>query len=307
MPSGVPTAYVVLILANVVYGSSYVVSRVVLDHMGPATLSFFRLLIGSLVLVPLARVERHDTGRLSRADRWHVFWMGLLGFAGAFAFGNWGIRLSTATNAALLITVEPISLILLSPLVLGERLTRREVVGVMLTLLGATVIVVNGIPGVSVALAPHWRGDLLLVLSGLAYASYSLFARDVLARHRALPVTAWSILWGTAAMVPFATAEWLAGDRPEWTWPVVLGTLYLGLVITALGYLLWNWALERVEAPRVAIFLNIQPLVGALLGALWLHETLTPFTVAGGLLILAGVHVAVLAKRAIVAPRERAG
>src|SRR5439155_26602470 len=102
----VPTAYVVLIRANVVYGSSYAVSRVVLEHMGPATLSFCRLAIGSLVLVPLALAQRREDQPLSRSDRWSIFWMGLSGFAAAFAFGNWGLRLSTATNAALLITVD---------------------------------------------------------------------------------------------------------------------------------------------------------------------------------------------------------
>ena len=293
-----PTAYVVLIFANVVYGSSYAVSRVVLEHMGPATLSFCRLLIGSLVLVPLALAQRREDRRLSRSDRWSIFWMGLFGFAAAFAFGNWGLRLSTATNAALLITVEPVSLILLSPLVLGERLTRREGVGALLTVVGATVVVLNGIPGASVAIAPHWRGDLLLVLSGVAYAGYSLFGRDVLARHRAVPVTAWSILWGLVVMAPFTVAEWVAGERPEWTQTVIIGTLYLGLVITALGYLIWNWALERVEAPRLAIFVNIQPLAGALLGVVALHEALTIYTVAGGVLILVGVHTTLLAKRA---------
>jgi drug/metabolite transporter (DMT)-like permease len=294
----VPTAYVVLIFANVVYGSSYAVSRVVLEHMGPATLSFCRLLIGSLVLVPLALAQRREDRRLSRSDRWSIFWMGLSGFAAAFAFGNWGLRLSTATNAALLITVEPVSLILLSPLVLGERLTRREGVGALLTVVGATVVVLNGIPGASVAIAPHWRGDLLLVLSGVAYAGYSLFGRDVLARHRAVPVTAWSILWGLVVMAPFTVAEWVAGERPEWTQTVIIGTLYLGLVITALGYLIWNWALERVEAPRLAIFVNIQPLAGALLGVVALREALTIYTVAGGVLILVGVHTTLLAKRA---------
>jgi len=294
----VPTAYVVLIFANVVYGSSYAVSRVVLEHMGPATLSFCRLLIGSLVLVPLALAQRREDRGLSRSDRWSIFWMGLSGFAAAFAFGNWGLRLSTATNAALLITVEPVSLILLSPLVLGERLTRREGVGALLTVVGATVVVLNGIPGASVAIAPHWRGDLLLVLSGVAYAGYSLFGRDVLARHRAVPVTAWSILWGLVVMAPFTVAEWVAGERPEWTQTVIIGTLYLGLVITALGYLIWNWALERVEAPRLAIFVNIQPLAGVLLGVVALREALTIYTVAGGVLILVGVHTTLLAKRA---------
>jgi drug/metabolite transporter (DMT)-like permease len=167
----VPSAYLVVFLANIVYGSSYVVSRAVLEHMGPATLSLVRLVIGSLVLVPIALAQRRDGTRLSRADRWNIFWMGLIGFAAAFAFGNWGLALSTATNAALLITVEPVALILLSPLVLGERLTRRESVGAAVTVVGATVVVVNGIPWLSVALAPHWRGDLLLVLSGLAYTA----------------------------------------------------------------------------------------------------------------------------------------
>lgn len=297
-----PSAYVVLFLANIVYGSSYVVSRVVLEHMGPATLSLARLVIGSLVLVPMALARRRDGVRLSRADRWNIFWMGLIGFAAAFAFGNWGLALSTATNAALLITVEPVALILLSPLVLGERLTRRESVGAAVTVVGATIVVINGIPWLSVTLAPHWRGDLLLVLSGLAYTAYSLFGRDVLARHPAVPVTAWSILWGTATMAPFAAAEWAAGQRPTFTPAVILGTLYLGLVITALGYLLWNWALERVEAPRLAVFVNIQPLVGSLLGVVLLGEALTVYTVGGGLLILAGVHIAVLARRPKQAP-----
>ena len=96
-----PAAYIALILGNIVYGSSYVVSRIVLDHMGPATLSLLRLLIGSLVLVPLALAQRRDGVRLSRADRWNIFWMGLIGFAAAFAFGNWGLALSTATQSGL--------------------------------------------------------------------------------------------------------------------------------------------------------------------------------------------------------------
>jgi len=67
--------------------------------------------------------------------------------------------------------------------------------------------------------------------------------------------------------------------------------MYLALVITAFGYLAWNWALRRVEAPRAAIFLNVQPVVGALLGVALLGEPLTAFTLAGGALIVAGLGV----------------
>jgi drug/metabolite transporter (DMT)-like permease len=295
----VPTAYLVLLVANAIYGTSYVATRIVLHDVGPATLAVARLAIGAMVIVPLAFLQRAPDRRLSRADRWNVLWMGVLGFAAAFGFANWGMARSTATNAALLITVEPISLILLSPVFLGERLIRRELVGAVLTLVGAVLVVLNGLPGLSVTFAPHWRGDTLLVLSGLSYAAYSLIGRGVLARHAALPVTAWSIVWGLVAMLPFGALEWLDGHRPVWTAVAMWGTLYLALVVTALGYLVWNYALERVEAPRLALFVNVQPVVGALLGVWWLREPLTVFTVIGGLLVLLGLHLAMRAGRMV--------
>jgi drug/metabolite transporter (DMT)-like permease len=295
----VPTAYLVLLVANAIYGTSYVATRIVLHDVGPATLAVARLALGAMVIVPLAFLQGARDRRLSRADRWNVFWMGVLGFAAAFGFANWGMARSTATNAALLITVEPISLILLSPVFLGERLTRRELVGAVLTLVGAVCVVLNGLPGLSVTFAPHWRGDILLVLSGLSYAAYSLIGRGVLARHAALPVTAWSIVWGLVAMLPFGALEWLDGHRPVWTPVAIWGTVYLAIAVTALGYLVWNYALERVEAPRLALFVNVQPVVGALLGVWWLREPLTVFTVIGGLLVLLGLHLAMRAGRMV--------
>ena len=99
-------------------------------------------------------------------------------------------------------------------------------------------------------------------------------------------------MWGAAALLPLAGLEWLSGARPAWTATAVSGTLYLAVVVTALGYVVWNWALARVPAPRAAIFLNIQPIVGALLGTLLLGEPITPFTVLGGVLVVTGLAVA---------------
>ena len=282
-------AYLTLLGANVVYATSYVATRVTLGSVPPATLALARLVIGSLVLAPLARPRASDPTLFD--DRRAIALMGILGFAAAYVFAHWGIARSTATNAALLIVVEPVSLMLLSPLYLGERLSRREAMGAALAVAGSALVVLNGIPGVT-TLVPHWQGDLLLVLAGLAYASYSLLGRRVLERHGPLRVTARSLVWGAAGILPVAGAEWASGARAAWTATAVAGTLYLAVVITALGYVAWNWALARVPAPRAAIFLNVQPIVGTLLGAALLGEPLTPFTILGGALIVAGLAVA---------------
>jgi drug/metabolite transporter (DMT)-like permease len=276
--------------ANVVYGTSYVVARITLESVPPATLAFTRLALGALALALSSR--RQPAAPLSGADRRAIAWMGILGFAGAYICSNWGIAHSTATNGALLITVEPIAMILLSPWYLGERLSRRGAVGAALTIAGTVVLVVNGIPGVTEKLVPHWAGDLVLVVAGVAYASYSLLGRRVLERHAPLGVTIRSLVWGAAALLPIAALEWASGARPTWSATAVSGTLYLAVVITALGYVVWNWALARVPAPRAAIFLNVQPIVGVLLGALVLGEPVTVFTVAGGVLVVTGLVVA---------------
>jgi len=210
-------AYLTLLGANVVYATSYVATRVTLASVPPATLALARLVIGSLVLA------------------------------------HWGIARSTATNAALLIVVEPVALMLSSPLYLGERLSWREAMGAALAVPGTGLVVVNGIPGVTQTLVPHWQGDLLLVLAGLAYASYSLLGRRVLERHAPLGVTARSLVWGAAGILPVAGAEWASGSRAAWTATALAGTL---------------------------------------LGAALLGEPLTPFTILGGALIIAGLAVA---------------
>jgi drug/metabolite transporter (DMT)-like permease len=284
-------AAVVLLVANVIYATASVVTRVALDGLPPAMLGFARLTVASVVLLPLARRERLPDGEGPR-----LVAMGVVGFTVAFALMNWGITYSSATNAALLIIVEPLTMLLLGPALLGERLSRREAIGAALAVLGALIVVADGIPGVTLRVLPRWRGDVLLALSGVAYAVYSLLGRAVLTPANATAVTARSILWGAVAMAPLVALEWAAGARPAPSLPALAGALYLAVVITTLGYVAWNWALARVEAARAAAFLTVQPVVGAVLGALVLGDPVSVYTALGGALIVAGLWLSAAAQ-----------
>lgn len=286
------SADLVLLLANVLYGTSYLASRLALDLVPPATLALVRLALAAALLGAFAACQPRDASP-SASDRWRIAAMGVLGFSVAYALAHWGVQWSTVTNAALLIVVEPVSIILIAPLMLGERLGRLESMGAALALLGTVLVVVNGIPGVTERIAPHWQGDLMLVLAGIAFAAYTLIGRDVLARHRAFGVTLWSIVWGAVAIAPVAALEWRDARPVTISAITVSSTLYLGLVISGGGYLVWNWAIRRVTAPRAAVFLTVQPIVGALLGVVFLGEAVTAFTVAGGALIVAGLVLTV--------------
>ena len=287
VPGGRLSADLVLFFTNLVYGTSYVAARATLDAVPPATLALMRCVLATVLLGALLR-RYPFTQPLTRGDHARLAAMGVLGFGAAFALSHSGLVRSTASNGALLMVVEPIAIMVLAPLMLGEALRRREGVGAALALAGTVVVVLNGIPGMT-PVVPHWRGDLLLIASGLAYGAYSLIGRDVLRRHPPLPVTAVSVMWGTASLAPLAALEWWSGQRPALgPWPLA-GVFYLGFVITGLMYLTWNWALERVPAPRAAVFLNVQPVAGALLGVLVLGEALTVFMAIGGAMTVGGL------------------
>src|SRR5438132_4122650 len=135
----------ILLGANVVYATSYVATRLTLDDVPPAVLALVRCTLGAVLLVPLAL--RAGRVRFPRADHWRIAAMGVLGFGAAFAFAHWGLLRSTAANAALLIIVEPVAIMLFSPLMLGERLRRREAAGAALALAGTILVGLDGRPG----------------------------------------------------------------------------------------------------------------------------------------------------------------
>jgi len=234
-------------------------------------------------------------GRIFRAAAATQFVSNAINFGGQLLMPLFFLKLRDASPGLTGLLLAPMGLGVFFALPIMGRLSERfgaravSGCGAAIALLGTIVVVVNGIPGVTHALVPHWRGDLLLVLSGLGYASYSLIGRDVLARRDPLDVTARSIVWGALAMAPLALLEWWGGLRPALTAGGAAGALYLGVVITALGVVFGDWGLARVEASRAAVFLTVQPIAGALLGVAFLHEPLTVFTAVGGALIVLGL------------------
>jgi drug/metabolite transporter (DMT)-like permease len=228
--------------------------------------------------------------------------MGVLGYALPLVLASYGIRHSTATNASLLIAIEPLGIALAGAVILGERLTRPRILALVLGAVGATVLVVAGVPFVTTAVAPHPAGDLLLVASGLAWAAYSIAGKRLLARYDPIAVSTASLVVALPCLLPVAAAEaagfaWEPARLPA----AVAAAVVLGLAVSAGMTVLWNLALRAMDASRLAGFVFLQPLTGVALGALLLGEEIGPYALAGGGLVLAAVYVLLREDRAATA------
>jgi drug/metabolite transporter (DMT)-like permease len=195
------------VIANLIGGTSYVLTKQALAGLSETMVVVVRSVVALAVLVPFAGHGLATVLRARGHDRARLLTMSVLGYAGPLVLASYGLRRSTGTNAALLIGIEPICGVLLAALVLGERLTRGRVVALVLGTLGATTIVGNGVPFVTVRYAPHLVGDLLLVAHGAGWAVYSIAGKPLLERHDPLAVSTASLAVSFPFLLPLAALE----------------------------------------------------------------------------------------------------
>jgi drug/metabolite transporter (DMT)-like permease len=134
---------------------------------------------------------------------------------------------------------------------------------------------------------PSIRGDLLVVLSMFAAIGWILISKRLMRRHSAVMVTAIVFWVGTVQLAAVVMVTWGVPSL-DYSLRAWIAIAEQGLFATATTTVLWNWGLKRVPASEAGIFVNLEPLVGAILGVSLLHENLGIMALAGGALIIAG-------------------
>jgi drug/metabolite transporter (DMT)-like permease len=202
---------------------------------------------------------------------------------------NAGERTTTAGTASVVIAAAPAMALAMS-LGLGlERFSRRRAAGLAVAFAGVMVVILLG-SGQSVSLYSV-RGPLIVLVAAASFAAYNVLVKPLLGRFDAIAVSAAASLAGTLALLPFGAAG-TAGRLADLSAGDILLVLYLGLVCTLAGYVLWTVGLRSLDPSRAVAYLYGVPVVAVAVGALSLGESLTAWLALGGLLVVGGVALA---------------
>ena len=282
---------VLLVSINLLWAGSSLAAKIALHSIPPMTLAFMRFSVAALLMYGIARLQKVDL-RVARSD-WGAFWsMGVLGLALTYLLAYQGLRLTTASNFALLHATETVFLSVLAFFFLGEAMPRPKLLGIGLGLAGVYLIISNG--AALPALSHSTLGNLLIALALAFEASSSIVGKNLVSRYPPLSVVTYQMLSGAVALAPFAAYEMtrqIAGGHPITLPPpaALWSLLYLIVPCTVLGYLVWFSILDKHDAGEMSVFLFIQPVAGAGLGAYFLGDKITVFTVIGAALVLCAV------------------
>ncbi len=294
-PPGSPLRHVwlfsLLIGANLLWGSAWVVAKLTLTELTPLQVSAWRM-IGAGVLVAPWLIWRWKREPLPPRAWPALIALGAVGFVVSKFLNFWGLNLTTATNASLLMATEPLLTIALGWLVLREALGGRRLAAFALGAAGAYLLITGGAgwPDLSSA---HVLGDLVFLLGLGGEAVYSVFGKSLLTRHSASTVTMATIAASLLFWLPLAGVDGALSGWPTWNAATVGALLWLSIGCTVLAYWAWFHALEEMEAGLAALTIFVQPVWGSLLAYLLLGESFTAVTFAGGALVLGSLYLAV--------------
>ena len=279
--------FLLLVGINLLWAGSSLAAKIALESIPPMTLAFARFALAALLMYGVARVRGVDL-RVARRD-WGMFWaMGILGLALTYLLAYQGIQRTTASDSALIHATEPVFLSVLAYFFLREKMFAIKVLGIVAGLLGTYLIVANGwrLPALTGAVA----GDLLITLGLTFEAGSSIVGKNLVMRYPPASVMTYQMLSGAIALAPFAMWELAQpGHAPHPTAAALWSLLYLVVPCTVFAYTVWFTILETRGAGEMSVFLFVQPVFGAFLGAWLLHEPVTVWTVLGALLVLSGV------------------
>jgi len=276
-----------LLVAVVIWGWTFVATKICLEHMSPFQLVTSRFLIGAPALTVVAGLRGASFSFRGLAL---PFTLGAAVFSTHFLIQTWALEFTTATNSGWIVAVTPLTIALMAAVVLKEPVPPQMRFGLFLASAGLVLLVSRGELSNLEWLSS--LGDVLVLASTFTWALFTIMTRD-LSRDRDPAVVALAMTLPLAAAglwLPFTLESW----TPARAFPldVVVALLFLGVGGGAIAQWFWQVGVAKLGAAKAGLFLYLEPLATTALAVPYLREPFGVAALAGGVLVLAGVFVA---------------
>jgi drug/metabolite transporter (DMT)-like permease len=269
-------------VASILWGCGFFFGKIALAEMNVGAMVFYRFLFGTIGLAPLLITHRPH---FSSRDWRTLAFASLLGIPMLFLIEFRGLSLTTVSHASLMVGVTPIILALGAVIFTHERLPAIGWVALVVSTIGAALIAIGGTHA-HTANGPTLIGDLLIAGSTVIALFWILMNKRLSESHSHITVTAYGVLLGTLMLALWVPLTWglppVHHVSPK-AWAALAAS---GLLCTATTTLLWNYGMTQVPASQAGVLLNMEPIIGSLLGVFLLREHLGPLGWLGGALIL---------------------
>jgi drug/metabolite transporter (DMT)-like permease len=280
--------YAGLLLLSIIWGMAFVAIKVADSQLSPVNLALLRWLIASVFFLALLPIMGKPKSKFEGKDVPRLLVVAFSNVVGYHISLNYAETSISAGLSGLLITFGPVFIVMLSALLLNEKAGPKVLLALLLAIGGAFVL---SIGSVSTNDLRSLYGPAEVVLSALFYALFSVLGKPLVSKYGSAPTSIWAGLLGTAMMLPLLSTGFISQVETlgidGW-----ISVLYLSVLSTVLGYMLFYTLVSRKAVSKLSIQLYLAPIVSVVGGVILLGESVTAFTVVGGAMMLVAVGLA---------------
>lgn len=279
--------YLYLLITFFCWGSIYVVSKYALAVMGPVTVSFCRYLVSVVCLYGILKWKGGHK-KIAKEHWPYLLILGGLGYFAAIILQLGGTALLSGALASLINSLNPVMISILAAVFLKEKITWKNVLSIVVSLIGVYIILGNG----SMQINP--LGILLSAGAVILWSAASVSIRKISGYYNPVQIALYGMCIALLFNIPAAVLENIFMTQSHPTAVALLSCLFVAVFGTAVAHTCWNKSLQLLSASTCSMFYPLQPLVSAVLGVLLLHEVITWQFVVGAVLICSGIVITFL-------------
>jgi drug/metabolite transporter (DMT)-like permease len=281
-------AHLALLGANLIYGVNYSIAKLVMPtFIEPFGFIFCRVLGALLLFWGLHAFMKSE--KIERKDYWRLFICGAFGVAGNQLSFFYGLNITTPINAAIIMTCNPVLVLIMSSIILKERISGLKLGGIFLGLTGAVgLILLNKNLSISTETVV---GDLFIFINATSYAIYLVMVKPLMKKYEPLTVIKWVFLFGFLFVFPFGFDQFNAIEWSSFTTNTWLAFGFVVIATTFFAYLFNIYALKSLNPSVVSIYIYSQPIVATMVALFIGQDELNLLKMVSALMIFIGVYL----------------
>lgn len=282
-------AHLAVLSANLIYGANYSVAKQVMpEYIQPFGFIFLRVVFTASVFFLASQIFFKE--KIATTDHKRFILCALFGVAINQLLFFKGLDITTSINAALIMTTNPIMVLLAASWILKERITPFRFLGITLGLCGATGLILWANTSVISHIA--WTGDIMILINSLSFGIFLILVKPLMTKYKTTTVMKWVFLYGSIMVLPFGWSEFNAIDWSRFNANLWLLTSFVVIGTTTLAYLFNAYALKNLSPTEVSVYIYLQPLFAVLFAIALGQDYLQPAHVWSAILIFSGVFLA---------------
>ena len=280
--------HLALFLVNLIYALNYSIAKDVMpDYIGPSGFILLRVIGGSLlffltyIFFIKENVELKDIVRL--------LFCGLFGVAINQLFFFEGLNLTTPINAAIIMTVSPILVIVFSAIIIKEKITIRKLLGIFLGIVGAATLILKS-GSISTDNA-FFVGNILIFINATSYSIYLVLVKTLMTKYNPITVMFYVFSFGLIFVLPFGLNELLEVNMQSFSKIIYLKVAFVVICTTFLAYLFNAFALKTLNPSVVSTYIYLQPVLASVVAIFLKSDSLDFIKILSALFIFSAVYL----------------